>query len=135
MKKIILAFAFLLSAQFAMAQDDAFKKDVMKLMEVNGSSAQLDIAKNQILKMIPADKQAAFLIEFNATLPAFNEKVAEAYMQVYSKEDIKGMLKFYNTPLGKKMASKAGDLAEKSTAAGQEWGASLQPMLMKYLQE
>ena len=134
MKKIILTFAFVLAAQLTMAQDDAFKKDVMKVIEVSGSNAQMKLAKDQILKMIPPDKQAAFIIEFDATLPAYYDKVAKVYMEVYTKEDIKAMLAFYESPVGKKMTAKAGELAEKSQAAAQEWGQGLQPMMMKYMQ-
>lgn len=133
MKRIIFLFALVLTAQISMAQDEAFKKDVMKLMEISGSNAQVDVAKNQILKMIPLEKQDAFIVEFNASLPALMDKIANIYMEIYTKEDVKGMIKFYESPVGKKMSSKAGELAEKSQAAGQEWGASLQPMLMKYM--
>lgn len=134
MKKIILTFALILIAQLSVAQDDAFKKDVMKIIEMNGSNAQMKLAKDQILKMIAPEKQAAFLVEFDATLPAFYEKMAKVYMETYTKEDVKAMMAFYDSPVGKKMAAKAGELAEKSQAAAQEWGQALQPMMMKYMQ-
>jgi len=135
MKKLILVFACMLVAQLSVAQqDEAFKKDVMKLMEVSGSNAAMDVAKNQILKLIPAAKQDAFLVEFNASLPALYEKVAVVYMEVYTKQDVKDMLAFYQTPIGKKMSSNAGIITEKSQAAGAEWGQSLQPLLMKYME-
>ncbi len=134
MKKIILTFALVLAAQISMAQDDAFKKDVMKVIEMSGSGAQMKMAKDQILKMIPAEKQAAFLVEFDASLPAFYDKVAKVYMDTYTKEDIKAMLAFYDSPVGKKITAKAGEIAEKSQTAAQEWGQSLQPMMMKYMQ-
>ena len=135
MKKILLVVACVLAAQFSMAQDEAFKKDVMKLLEINGSGASMDVAKTQILKMIPAAKQDAFLIEFNASLPSFYEKIANVYMEVYTKQDVKDMIAFYESPVGKKMAAKAGEVTEKSQAAGAEWGQSLQPMMMKYMGE
>jgi len=135
MKKFILVFACVFAAQFSIAQqDEAFKKDVLKLMEVSGSNAAMDVAKNQILKMIPATKQDAFLVEFNASLPALYDKIAAVYMEVYTKQDVKDMLTFYGTPLGKKMAANAGVITEKSQAAGAEWGQSLQPLLMKYME-
>lgn len=135
MKRILLVVACVFAAQLSMAQDAAFKKDVMKLLEINGSGASMDVAKNQILKMIPAAKQDAFLIEFNASLPSFYEKIANVYMEVYTKQDVKEMIAFYESPVGKKMAAKAGEVTEKSQAAGAEWGQSLQPMMMKYMGE
>jgi len=101
---------------------------------MNGSNEQLKMAKDQIVKMVPAEKQAAFIIEFDATLPSYYEKVAKVYMETYTKEDIKAMLAFYESPVGKKITAKSSELAEKSQAAMQEWGQGLQTMMMKYMQ-
>lgn len=117
-----------------MAQDEALKKDVMRLIEANGSNAQMKMAKDQILKMIPAEKHSAFIVEFDATLPSLYDKLAKVYMDTYTKDDIKAMLAFYDTPVGKKMQSKNAEIMEKSQTAAQEWGQGLQGMMMKYMQ-
>ncbi|HEX9979496.1 MAG TPA: DUF2059 domain-containing protein [Flavobacterium sp.] len=134
MKKIVLVIAVALFTQLGMAQDDAFKKDVMKVIEMNGSATQMKMVKDQILKMVPAEKQAAFLIEFESTLPALYDKIATVYMETYTKDDIKAMLTFYNSPVGKKIQDKSGVVAEKTQTAAQEWGQGLQGMMMKYMQ-
>lgn len=135
MKKLILTFALVLVANFGMSQaNEAFKKDVMKMIEVTGSANQMKLAKDQILKMVPQDKQAAFLVEFESTLPALYDKLATVFMEEYTHDDVKAILKFYETPIGKKMTQKAGPLVEKSMAASQEWAMGLQGMLMKYMQ-
>ena len=135
MKKIVLTFAFVLAAQIGMAQtNEAFKKDVLKVIDVTGSAGQMKLVKDQIIKMIPKEKQAAFLVEFEATLPSLYDKIANVYMQEYTHEDIKQILKFYETPIGKKMTEKAGVIAEKNMTASQEGGSSLQGMMMKYRQ-
>lgn len=134
MRKLFFTLALICVAQLSMAQDEAFKKDIIKVMQVSGATSQIDVAKAQILKMIPADKQAAFLVEFDATLPAFYDSMAKIYAETYSKEDIKAILAFYETPIGKKMSASAGPLAEKGMAAGQEWGLGLQTIMMKYMQ-
>ncbi len=136
MKKVILAFTFLFTIQLATAQatDEAFKKDVLKVIQASGAAGQMQAAKDQIVPMIPADKQAAFIVEFDATMPALYEKLAKVYMDTYTKEDVKAMLVYYESPVGKKIAAKAGEVAKASMAASQEWGAALQPMMMKYMQ-
>jgi hypothetical protein len=53
-------------------------------------------------------------------------------MEMYSEEDIKAMIKFYESSIGKKMSQNAGELAQKSLVAGQEWGQELQILMMKY---
>jgi hypothetical protein len=134
MKKVLLTFALIFTAHVALAQDAAFKKDIMKVIEINGSAAQMNLVKNQILGMIPEDKHAAFLVEFDATMPALYDKLAAVYAEVYTKEDVKAMIAFYESPVGKKINAKAGEVAEKSQAASMEWAQGLQGMMMKYMQ-
>jgi hypothetical protein len=134
MKKLILTFVLVLASQFVSAQDDAFKKDVLRVIEASGSGAQMKMAKTQILQMVPAEKQAAFLVEFDASLPSFYEKLVKVYTDTYTKEDIKAMLAFYDSPVGKKISSKSDELTAASSAAAQEWGQGLQAMMMKYMQ-
>lgn len=134
MKKLFFVFALVLVANLGSAQtNDAFKADVMKILKVTGSS-QIKMIKNQVLKMVPAEKQAAFLVEFEATMPSYYDKIAEVYMKEYTHDDIKQMLKFYESPIGKKITEKADSLMEKSAAAAQDWGVGLQGIMMKYMQ-
>jgi hypothetical protein len=134
MKKLIVAVAFAFVTHVGFAQDEAFKKDVLRVIEMSGAANQMKSAKNQILQMVPKEKQAAFIIEFDSTLPSLYDKLAVIYMEEYSKEDIKAMIAFYESPVGKKINEKSGVILEKSQAAGQEWGQGLQTMMMKYAQ-
>lgn len=136
MRKLLLAVAFMLVAQLGMAQvaNDAFKKDVLKMIELTGSAGQMKAAKDKILTMVPKEKHAAFLVEFESTMPALYDKLAAVYMQEYTHEDVKAILKFYETPVGKKITEKAGAIATKNMEASQEWGMGLQGMMMKYMQ-
>lgn len=134
MKKVLVTLMFILVAQLSVAQDAAFKADVMKVITMSGSDAQMKMAKKQILSMIPEAKQAGFLVEFDASMPALYDKIAKVYMETYTPEDVKAMIKFYESPVGKKISDKAGDIAEKSQEAGKEWAQGLQAMVMKYMQ-
>ena len=135
MKKVIITLVVVFFSNIGFSQDDQFKKDVLKVIEMSGGTSQIKSAKEQILKMVPKEKQAAFVIEFDATLPSLYDKLATVYMQTYTKEDIKAMMDFYNSPIGKKINEKSGELLEKSQAAGEEWGQGLQSMMMKYMQQ
>ncbi|RRJ91150.1 DUF2059 domain-containing protein [Flavobacterium macacae] len=134
MKKLFFTAAFIFVAQLSFAQD-AFKADVVKLIQSSGAAGPMKVAKEQILVAVPEEKRAAFSKDFDATLPSLYEKMAKVYMEVYTHQDIKDMLKFYESPIGKKMAEKSGELSSKSMAAGQEWGMELQTAMMKYIQE
>ena len=133
MKNVFLTFALNFLANMASAQD-SFKADALKVIELSGAAGPMQMAKEQILQSIPEAKKMEFSKDFDASLPALYAKLATIYMQTYSAEDVKAMLAFYESPVGKKISASAGDLFKKSTAAGQEWGADLQAMMMKYMQ-
>lgn len=133
MKNVFLTFALIFLANMSSAQD-SFKADALKVIELSGAAGPMQMAKEQILQSIPEAKKMEFSKDFDASLPALYAKLATIYMETYSAEDVKAMLAFYESPVGKKISASAGDLFKKSTAAGQEWGADLQAMMMKYMQ-
>mgnify|MGYP006170766843 CR=1 FL=1 len=133
MKKIVLVAFLVLSSAVTFAQD-AFKKDVLEMMKVSGVNASMDAAKKQVVSMIPADKQAEFTKEFDAILAKVADQQAKNYMEVYTHDDIKAMLKFYESPVGKKIQEKASILTEKSMEIQQNIGMEIQGLMMKYMQ-
>lgn len=135
MKKLILTIAFVAVAQFGFAQEDAaFKKDVMKVIEKGETGAQMATVKKQILGMIPEDKQAAFLVEFDAIIAKVYDGTAKIFMEEYSKEDIKAILAFYDSPTGKKMAEKAPIIMTKSQESMMSLQGEVQELMGKYMQ-
>jgi uncharacterized protein len=133
MKKIFIAALFFLVANVAMAQD-AVKADVKKLIQLAGANAQMDLAKKQVLTMIPAAKQEAFLKEFNAILQPMVDKQVNFYIAEFTPDEIKQMIKFYESPLGKKMAEKALKQSEASMEDSQQIGGEINNLVMKYMQ-
>ncbi|WP_297509848.1 DUF2059 domain-containing protein [Flavobacterium sp.] len=141
MKKLVFTFAFVCVSTFGFSQDAAkpaidenFKKECLAVIEASGSGNMLNNYKDQLLTQVPDDKKAAFTVEFDGLMSKINEKTAEVYMQVYTKEDVKGMMAFYNSPVGKKMKEKAGELNQKSQESMMEIQADLQALMMKYMQ-
>jgi hypothetical protein len=135
MKKILLSIAFLLIAQITIAQDASFKADVLKLISISGADAQIKLVKPQILNMIPENKKENFSKEFDASIPSLLDKMSHIYLEIYTPDDIKTMIVFYESPVGKKMNEKAAELGQKSLQAGQEWSLELQGLLDKYKED
>ncbi len=133
MKKFLFLVAFVCLGQMSFAQD-SFKDDVMKLMAINGSAQSLELARTQVLPMISESKRAEFNKEFDATIPLFYTKLASVYMEVYSHDEIKELIEFYQTPIGKKTAENMGVISQKGMQAGQEWGMELQKIMVKFAQ-
>lgn len=133
MKKLVFVFALLLASQFGFSQED-FKTDVKKVIQMSGSNATMDAAKKQVLAMIPSDKQTEFLKEFDVIIDGITDEQVKNFMEVYTHDDIKEMIKFYESPVGKKIQEKAAILAEKSMAMQQSIGMQMQTLMMKYMQ-
>ena len=135
MKKLFLPIAFLLIAQITIAQDADFKSNVLKLISISGADAQIKIVKPQILNMIPESKKESFSKDFDASIPGLLDKMANIYMEIYAPDDIKAMIVFYESPVGKKMNEKAAELGQKSLQAGQQWSQELQGLILKYKED
>ena len=133
MKKLVLSLALVCVAQFGMAQD-SYKSDVIEVIELSTATTVVAVIVNQILPMIPEEKQADFKREFEATLPSLYEKKVPIYQKYFTHEEIKEMLKFYKSPLGKKIAENAQNLASDGMKIGEDWGMEIQSIMMKYMQ-
>lgn len=134
MKKIIIAVFFLFVANIVTAQDAAFKADVQKMLSLSGANSQMEIAKKQVLTMIPAAKQEAFKKEFDDVLKPLLEKQVAFYTAEFTHDEVKQIIKFYESPLGKKMAEKAVKQSEKSIEDSQQIGMDINNLVMKYMQ-
>ncbi len=134
MKKLLIAAAFVLVSQFGFSQEKASREEVYKVIEKSGAAGQMTAAKKQILGMIPQDKQAAFVVEFDIIMKKANEKTVDVYLEEFTKDDIKAMNEFYNSPAGKKMAEKSEAIATKSQEAMAGLQSEIQAMVMKYMQ-
>jgi hypothetical protein len=134
MKKLVLAVVFAFVSHVGFAQDQASREDVYKVIEKSGATGQINSAKKQVLTMIPIEKQTAFIVEFDVILKKLNDSTVDVYLQEYTKEDIKAMLAFYESPVGIKMAQKSELIAEKSQEVMAGLQSEMQTLMMKYMQ-
>lgn len=133
MKKMLLAAIFMLAAQLGTAQvSDAFKADVKKLLEISGSTGQMEAVKKQIVTMVAVEKQADFNKEFDASLAPLLKAQEDFYTKEFTHDEIKQMIKYYESPVGKKYVQKMQSLEEAITEVSQEWGMKIEQLLMKY---
>ncbi|AJA69037.1 DUF2059 domain-containing protein [Myroides odoratimimus] len=134
MRKIILAFAMVLVAQFSFAQD-AFKADTKKYMDLSGQLKTFELLTKELSLNVEETKRADFEKELKASMVVLVDKMAEMYMTEFSHEDVKQLIQFYESPVGKKLSDKSEVLFEKGQKVGEEWAVGLQGIMMKYMQE
>ncbi|MBT8323925.1 MAG: DUF2059 domain-containing protein [Winogradskyella sp.] len=132
MKKILLICLITLSTQLFAQDQDSFKTDAVEFIKLTGSASAFQSAIEQIGAMVPEDKKEAYLIEAEATLEGLYEDIAELYMREFTHDEIKELIQFYNTDLGKKLATKQLSLSQQGMMLGQTWGMEVQQIAQKH---
>ncbi len=120
--------------------DTAKEKEIRKLLEVTGSG-KLGM---QVLQQFVQQFKTAFP---NAPEKYWNTFVKKAhpnelidlivpiYDQYFTTHEIQALIKFYQTPIGKKFVSLLPKITQASMQAGQEWGRKLGRMAMEDLKK
>lgn len=151
----ILLGGLLLAPSVAQAQaaaptvSPAFEQDIRRLLDVTNAqrlSEQMSAAFltqfTQALKasnpnMPPRAMEIATEVArsfFTQRYPALVPKMVTAYAKVLTQDDVRQLLAFYETPLGKRLIEITPALAQAGAAAGQQWGQEMIPDLTAELQ-
>ncbi|MFT2007271.1 DUF2059 domain-containing protein [Pontibacter sp. 13R65] len=139
MKTFLTVLVVLLLSCHAYGQDSAKAKDIKRLLEITGA-AELGIqalnTNMQALKSsnpnIPEEFFTEFQKQFNTELIMNN--IAPIYDKHYSHEEVKELIKFYQTPVGKKTITAIPQIMEESMEMGQELGKQVAEKVVKKLQ-
>lgn len=133
MKKILFVTLFMLAAQLGTAQvSDALKADVKKLLEISGSNDQMNSVKKEILTIIPAAKQADFTKDFDAALAPLVKAQQDFYTTEFTHDDIRQMIKFYESPAGKKYVQKVQLLEMSIGKLSEDFSNQIEAIVNKY---
>ncbi|MBN1986334.1 MAG: DUF2059 domain-containing protein [Prolixibacteraceae bacterium] len=143
MTRFFYILGFLLASLLATAQTSDFEKDIEKLLSVNGSSAAYDLAFDQMVaqfKMMKTEapdevwKQVRTEV-FDKEIAALTKQLIPIYKKHFTHEDIKGMIAFYESPLGKKLTDTTGKITTETMQMAQTWGIQLGGKINTFLQE
>jgi hypothetical protein len=147
MKKSILAVLALalLGAGPAMSQapaggNAAKQQDIRKLMELTGAAK---VGQQIAAQMIPMFKQSNPQVPqkfWDDVMKEFDTKsMIDLIVPIYDKhlthDDVKGLIAFYQSPLGRKMTSVMPQIAQESMQVGQQWGMQIAQRVQKRLEE
>ncbi|MDO6759769.1 DUF2059 domain-containing protein [Tamlana sp. 2_MG-2023] len=132
MKKILFV-CLLLAMSFTQAQNkDAYKKDTIELIKLTGAGSAFDAGIEQLGAMISGKNKAAYTKDAKAELDKLYDELSDLYMEEFTQEEIKELLAFYNSPIGKKFTSKQLDLTKKGVELGKGFAEKVQRLAQKY---
>lgn len=144
MKKNALLVSILLISATAFGQiTDSYKSTLKQMMKASGSEATFGVAIKQIVGMLKAQKTnvpdniwTEFEAEFSkASMDELVDMLAPVYYKHLTEDDLKKMLDFYNTPVGKKYAEKTPLITQESMQVGQQWGMQMGSKFAEKLKE
>lgn len=136
MKKVIVIACLLFIGFSATAQkaDSAYKQKVVELMKIqSGQLSAMDQVMDKMSANIPDEKKAAFKKEINNVMNEMYDKIADIYIEVYTKKEIDAMFDFYNSPMGKEIQKKIPQVTEETMKMSQSMGQKLAPIIQKYM--
>lgn len=136
MKKVWLMFVLVFAAQLGMAQDT--KQEALKYLKVSGMETAFTEMKREINEMVPADKQADFSKELDAAISDFYNKQADVLAKYYDVKTIRTAIKKSEetkapAQLEPLVGDKLAQLQKESEAAGEDFGLTVQGLVMKYI--
>lgn len=118
----------------------ASTEQVRELMEVFGvnrmfqqMNAQMAGMMGQQLPCVPADYWNNFLDEQG--MQELSEKMIPIYQRHFTAEEIDGLLKFYRSPLGRKVVAEMPATMAEGMQIGQQWGQQRAEAMLEQLRK
>ncbi len=140
---LLIVTSLLFSPVATRAQGDAFEKDLARMLELSGSAQMYDAVFDQmILQMKSAmpsvDESAWPKVKsdvWEKQIAELNQKLVPIYRKHFTHDDIKSLIAFYQTDIGKKLAEKTPLISRESMVIGQQWGMQLGQAIQNYLKD
>ena len=136
MKKIILFLALAMFISPAYASKEEKAASLMKLMNVE---ATLNVGYNQAL--IPLSCQFIMTPTEEATLrtdfikavdaESFVKELSQFWLQNFTEQELDDMLKFYQTPAGKKSIALMPEYTKYMLTEQKKWGEKVMPKMIE----
>lgn len=136
-KPYSLIFTLLIPFLFALGQEtdegSEYGERLKTMFEVSGADKTYQAAIDQMFGMfkqqydqVPTNTWTQLQDEFSKTsISELTLKLTPVYQTHLSLTDIQEIIEFYQTPVGKKFASKTPFIVQESMQVGQQWGQQI----------
>ena len=120
--------------------DPAKEKDIRALLELTGAAKLGAMIIDQMfepMKKMQANLPAEFWTDLKKEMRP--DELIDLVVPIYDRQltdaEIRDLIKFYQTPTGKKLVHVMPQLTQDSMVVGKQWGAQLGARIMKRIQE
>jgi hypothetical protein len=103
------------------------KQDIVKLLDITNTKSQasqmFDLMLPELRQLAPQAPDAFWtLFRSKMNIDSFVDLFIPLYDRYFSHDDIKELIRFYESPVGKKMLEVTPIITQESFGIGQEWG-------------
>ena len=132
---------------------EAKRQDVLRLLDLTGAfrigqlfsstivrqmtdalrSARPDIPSD-VMDILPKAVDEVIAAEMTAA-GGFADLVVDVYQRHFTHEDVRGLIAFYETPLGRKLSAELPAMTQESMQAGMKWGVSIAPKIQERVKQ
>lgn len=125
----------------AQSQDDAYKQTLKTMMTTSGAIQTSESLLTQIITMMKQNASGVADSFWNDFAEQYKEKfqnrLTELYAPIYQKyltiDDLKQIIAFYESPVGKKLASATPAMTAEGMQLGQQLGMEIATQMQKEL--
>ena len=134
MKKLFLFTlgAFLLSGFQVHAQSPEFNAKLKQMMEISGANAVQRQLPEQMIQMMQQQMQQnsnqlsentmqQMKVLFDNSFTQLMDLMVPIYAKYYTEEDLDNIIRFYETPSGRRMADAQPNIATDAMGVAQQW--------------
>jgi Uncharacterized protein conserved in bacteria len=130
MKKLIFAVFLVIGTSTFSIYGQTKNDDILKFLRISGTdklaNQMMDAMIPQLNQIVPGIPDR-FWVRFKEKVNTDDLLYAcvPVYSKYYTHDDIKQLIKFYESPIGKKMAEVTPLLTQETMTIGQKWGEKL----------
>ena len=140
-RNLLCVAVILVSSFIVKAQSQPADADIIKMQQVNGSVGSINAMYPQIEAQlrsskpgIPQTKWASVKKEvFDVEVAGLIKQLIPIYKKHFTKEEVKAIVAFYESPIGKKLASQTPLISVESMQVSQNWAKGLYGKMQAYL--
>jgi hypothetical protein len=137
---VFTSVSFAQQAAPAPAPDKVKQADILRLLELTGARNITTQFATQMMQGMeqadpelfkPDEKSGKFLARFKEEMlkeiqgDEFLNMAIPIYEKAFTREEIRGLIQFYESPLGQKVLKTLPQIVQESMAVGQVWGQNL----------
>lgn len=144
MKNVITIISILFISNLTYGQNDLeYGKTLQKMFEVSGSEETFNVVIGQMFSMfkdqyteVEQDLWGELEKEFTDTsMDDLAEMLIPVYQKYMTLDDLKELIKFYESPVGKKFAKNTPMITQESMQIGQQWGMKIGENFARKMEE